>query len=99
MSQSSKIPCIPDALHMLPIYSKTELRTVCPSCKLAEGFVTFNTPYIIFSTVHLPYIFWEGCCEEADMNNIFCEGNQGREEHRMQEWKAYSSYPGNRTGR
>lgn len=42
VSQNSKIPCILDVLHMLPIYSKTELRTVCPSCKFAEGFVTFN---------------------------------------------------------
>lgn len=42
VSQNSKIPSIPDVLHMLPIYNKTELRTACPSCKFAEGFVTFN---------------------------------------------------------
>lgn len=42
VSQNSKIPWIPDVLHMLPIYSKTELRTACPSCEFAEGFVTFR---------------------------------------------------------
>ena len=29
VSQNSKGPCIPDVLHMLPIYSRSELRTVC----------------------------------------------------------------------
>lgn len=67
-----------------------------PAASLLKGLLHLTHCSIIFCTVF--HTFLGGCCEEAAMNDIISAGHQGRERHRMQKWKVYSSHPGDRIG-